>query len=274
MNIGVVGANGFVGKALCLKFIQTNNTVYAFYHQSDKNIPHGCKKIALQDKFDLGLDCLLIAIGNHSSNNQQYVQQLLTVHEIIHKIKFKKVVFVSSVEVYGESQHPIKENSCYNNPGNYGLSKIAQEFLIKSLENYVIIRPTYLYGNEMNSNSLLPMWLDKAKQKKVITVYGDGTRRQDYLHIDDFVELCWQIAQNSKTKDIVIAASGQSISNLELAQLICQHATGTKIEFVGSDFKYSSFYDVTHSKENYFWRSQRSIEQWIKSSIQDENFNL
>jgi len=267
MKIGIIGANGFVGRSLCSKYLSENNTVYAFFHNNNLLIPKGCVLIPLESDFNQNLDCLVITIGGHSCNLQQYLEQYLIIENIIKKFKYEKIIFISSVEVYGRHKNIISFDSCFNNPNMYGLSKICQEFLIKSTVNYLIIRPTYLFGKGMNENSLLPLWINNAQKKKEIVVYGDGNRKQDYLHIDDLTQLCW-LSTKIKTNNInVIAASGESISNIELAEEICNQIPTSKIKYFAEETTESSIFDISLTKKTFEWMPRYSIKDWLKETI-------
>lgn len=267
MTIGVVGANGFVGRSLCNTYLSENNTVFSFFHKNSSLIPNGCVKVPLESNFKQQLDCIVIAIGGHGFTHQHYLDQYLSIQKIINKYKYHKIIFISSTEVYGRNKNIIKVDSCFNNPNTYGLSKICQEFVIKSSPNYTIIRPTYLYGKGMNNNSLLPTWINAAKDKLEVVVYGDGKRQQDYLHIDDLSQLCWLSTINSVKNNIVIAATGKSISNYEIAKEICNNVSGAFVKFLGDDHTESSQFDVSHTHTSYNWTPKHSIKEWLKENI-------
>jgi UDP-glucose 4-epimerase len=264
MKVGVIGANGFVGRSLCSKYLIENNTVFAFFHKKTSLIPKGCILIPIDSSFNEKMDCIVIAIGGHAYNHEQYLDQYLLIKKIITTFKFVKIIFISSVEVYGRNENRISINSCFNKPNMYGLSKICQEFLIKSVENYTIIRPTYIYGDGMNENSLLPIWINKAKNKEEIVIYGDGKRKQDYLHIEDLTQLCW-LSTIKKNKNItVIAATGNSISNMDLAISISNKFSGSTIKYYGEDNTESSLFDVEFTKNKYDWIPEYSLLDWLK----------
>lgn len=267
MNIGIIGANGFVGRSLCSKFLSENNTVYAFFHKNYLLIPNGCVLIPIVSNFIQNLDCLVIAIGGHSSSHQQYLDQYLLIENIIKNFKYDKIIFISSVEVYGKNKNIISVDTCFNNPNIYGLSKICQEFLIKSTINYLIIRPTYLFGKGMNENSLLPFWINNAKNNNEIVVYGEGKRKQDYLHIDDLTQLCWLSTIKKTDNYTVIAASGESISNIELAKEICRNISDSKIKYFGEDTSESSMFDISLTQKKFDWIPKHSIKNWLKEII-------
>jgi UDP-glucose 4-epimerase len=264
MKIGVVGANGFVGRSLCSKFLSEQNTVFAFFHKFSELIPKKCLLIHIEADFNEKLDCIVIAIGGYNCNYQQYLEQYLLIEKIIRTIKFDKIIYISSVEVYGRNKKIISVNCCFNNPNAYGLSKICQEFLIKSVEDYTIIRPTYLFGNGMNQNSLLPTWINMAKDKLDIVVYGDGKRKQDYLHIDDLTELCWLSILNDVRNSVVIAATGESVSNDEIAKEISNNASNSHVKYSGVDNTESSQFDISFTQELFNWTPKNSVKKWLK----------
>jgi UDP-glucose 4-epimerase len=264
MKIGVIGSNGFLGRSLCLKFLKEDCIVYAFFNKNTESIPNGCNLIPLNTTFNENLDSLFISIGGHNCSYDQFLDQYLLINNIIKNIKFNKIFFISSIEVYGINKNKISINSCFYNPSSYGLSKLSQEFLIKSLDNYIIIRPTYLFGEKMNKNSLIPMWIDKAKNNKTIQVYGEGDRKQDYLYIGDLVELCWLVLNKNKKNITLIAATGKSTSNIDIAKEINEKFRGTNLQKIGKDYTLSTYIDIDYTKKMYLWSPKISIIDWLK----------
>lgn len=276
MTIGVVGANGFVGRSLCEKFISNGIDIVAFYNKDSSLIPENCKKYSITEIYDVrGIDILIISIGSHASKYEEFISHLLILNSIICKLNFKKIIFISSVSVYGENNNTVSVNSCYNNPSSYGLSKICQEFIIKSFKDYTIIRPTYIYGNGMNENSLLPFWIKSAKENREIAVFGDGKRKQDYLHIDDLTDLCLFSVLKPINNNIVIAATGNSISNIEIANYISSCVPDLKIKFMDSDNdKLSSLFDIANTTNSYNWAPKKNVYDWLKTHFNNEGINI
>jgi UDP-glucose 4-epimerase len=262
MKIGIVGANGFVGSHIVNFLLSTENQVYAIYRGDSKRIDNNAIKVHINDIDKINYDCLIIAIGNHSSSHQEFLDQYNLIQFIINSCSFDRVIFISSSEVFGRHEEIIIPNSSFNNPTNYGLSKISQEFLVKVVKKSTIIRPTYLYGNGMNDNSLLPIWINKSKIEKQIKVFGDGSRAQDYLHIHDLCTLISEVISSDKT-GVVLAASGISITNLQLAEMIANHFTGTTISLFGKDTMLSSKFDISLTIENYDWLPRMDLLNWI-----------
>lgn len=273
MNVGIIGSNGFVGRNLCVEFLKANDTVFAFYHHEKSLIPEGCLIQPINESFNTKLDVLLVCIGSHASTYSDYLSQLTLLNNLVKQIEFSKIVFISSIAVYGNHDNIIHDQSSYNNPGLYGMAKLAQEFIVKQCTNYSIIRPTYLYGNGMAVNSLLPKWVSDAIKEKKIVIYGNGLRKQDYLHIDDLASLC-RLAANYTANNTVIAATGKSITNLQLAQEISQYIPDVEIHFTGQDTASSFEFDITKTSEMYNWEPKVSIKDGLARFLSNENINI
>lgn len=275
MKIGIIGANGFIGSSLCKMYINKGYEVFAFYNQNTNAIPDGCKIFSIESIPDINFDYVLISIGSHGLNHKDYLNQYSFLERLLNKIKFIKIIFISSVEVFGKNHDVINQQSSFVQPSIYGQSKLSQEFLVKSFNNFLIIRPTYIYGTGMNQNSLIPIWSKFANEKREIIIFGDGQRKQDYLHIDDLTNLCFLATITEKeTNNIIIAATGNSVSNYEIAKEISDNIPNTIIKFKGDDKTSSLKFDVCETQLLYGWKPKISIKEGIYEYIKNENFNF
>ncbi len=273
MRVGILGANGFLGRNLCEKYLKNGTHVCAYYHQNKDLIPKGCEILPYQQIFNSALDCLIISIGGHDSSHNEFLDQYQLLYSLIKNGRFKKIILFSSVEVYGNHTMPIQVDTCFNAPKIYGLSKLAQEFLVKSCDSFSIIRPTYIYGIGMKRNSLIPIWVENAIRRGELYVYGDGQRVQDYLHIDDLCDLCIEVS-NKDINDIIIAASGSSTSNHQVAEYIKNTILGSSIKYIGTDGSPSFKFDISKTVDTYSWLPKVTLELGLKNYIDHENSNL
>jgi UDP-glucose 4-epimerase len=273
MNIGIIGANGFIGSHLCAAHLREGNAVVAICNTNSQSVPQGCTIVSFENAGEIFFDQLFIAIGSHAASHEEFIKQHVFLQQVIATLKFGRIIFISSIAVYGNHSTPINIDSCYCNPSLYGQAKLAQEFLIKSSTNYVIIRPTYIYGIGMGKNSLLPIWVQHALTNSKIMVYGNGARRQDYLHVDDLVRLC-VIAGKKDGNHTVIAATGKSYSNKILAETIALQLPGTAVEYCGEDSSASFEFDVTATIDRYQWHATTNFETGLKNYIQHANSGL
>ena len=87
------------------------------------------------------------------------------------------------------------------------------------------------------------------------------------MHIDDFSQLCWLTTINNISNNIVIAASGESITNAELAIEISQKFPDSIVKYKGEDKTNSYVFDVSGTQKLYDWSPKISIKDWLKKSI-------
>ncbi len=126
------------------------------------------------------------------------------------KAKIKKFIFSSSGgAIYGNQRKKfLSENDLSNPISPYAISKLTIEkymeyYRINHGLNYLIIRYSNPYGpgqNVVGSQGIIPIFLNLIKQKKPITIFGDGENTRDYIFISDAIENTKKLAFRQKTK--------------------------------------------------------------------------
>jgi nucleoside-diphosphate-sugar epimerase len=177
-----------------------------------------------------------------------------------------RIVFSSSVSVYAQDGLPKTETSNQGCNQPYGLSKLWAEQHIQNQSNYAIVRFSSLYGPRMNETTLIPRYCKQAMEDNVIQVWGDGNRKQDYLHVDDACAIL-QSAMISTANGIFLGTNGESCSNNEIAEIIAGE-TGAKIQWVNQDNSVSSIFDNTITRSQLNWKPSVEIEDGIKQYLE------
>jgi GDP-L-fucose synthase len=153
----------------------------------------------------------------------------------------RKLLFLGSSCIYPKlAPQPIKEESLLsgfleqtNEP--YAIAKIAgiklcQAYAREYGANFISAMPTNLYGPNDNfdliSSHVLPALLRKAhtakkEGKRELVVWGSGTPRREFLHVDDLAGACLFLLEKYDSPEIVNVGRGEDISIRELAELIC-----------------------------------------------------
>jgi GDP-L-fucose synthase len=151
-----------------------------------------------------------------------------------------KLLFLGSSCIYPNfSPQPLKEEyllSGYLEPTNqsYAIAKIAGIEMCDAYRtqyncNFIAAMPTNLYGPNDNydlaTSHVLPALLRKiitAKRNQTpsVTLWGTGTPRREFLHVDDFADACHFLVQHYDEPGLVNVGCGVDITILELAQLI------------------------------------------------------
>lgn len=126
------------------------------------------------------------------------------------KAKIRKFIFSSSGgAIYGNQNKKFfseEDIPCPISP--YAISKLTIEKYLEYYRlnhglEYLIIRYSNPFGpgqNIVGSQGIIPIFLNLIKQKKPITVFGDGENIRDYIFIDDAIENTKKLVFRKKTK--------------------------------------------------------------------------
>ena len=113
------------------------------------------------------------------------------------KHNVRKLVFTSSMAVYGSGKPPFTEDSPLNPIDPYGVAKLAVEQDIAlawkqfGLE-YTIVRPHNVVGIYQNIwdryRNVIGIWIRQVLEGKPITIFGDGTQKRAFSDIRYYLE--------------------------------------------------------------------------------------
>ena len=91
--------------------------------------------------------------------------------------------------------------------------------------------PTNLYGPgdnfDLHSSHVLPALIRKAHEAKIagsdrMVIWGTGTPRREFLHVDDLADACVFLMKAYSDADPVNVGSGEDIAVLDLARLVAE----------------------------------------------------
>jgi nucleoside-diphosphate-sugar epimerase len=259
-SVAIVGANGFLGKYLVAAFHQKGYSVVAVYNKSLTSI--GLDQVSWISwtdflKGDCTVDTIvysasIIPYGTMNEKNDEMLKvNAMQVDDIYQLYPHVHFIYISSVSIYASSQNPILENSPWRPQNAYAETKLAGELLSKKFERNAILRCSSIYGEGMKSNTFIPRCIDQAKKSGVIVLYGDGSRRQNYIHALDVANMCALIPDGAEIGEYLAVAS-ESLDNLSIATAIGE-GLSAQVQFTGEDESPSFYYDarITYQKLNY-----------------------
>ena len=154
----------------------------------------------------------------------------------------KKLLFLGSSCIYPKfAPQPMKEEHLLTGelePTNewYAIAKIAGIKMCQAYRrqygfNAISLMPTNLYGPGDNFNlensHVLPALIRKfhdAKElgKDHVEIWGTGTPRREFLHVDDMADATVYLMQHYNEEQFVNVGVGEDISIKELAQIVKQ----------------------------------------------------
>jgi GDP-L-fucose synthase len=151
-----------------------------------------------------------------------------------------KLLFLGSSCIYPKlASQPMAEDSLLTGPLEptnewYAIAKIAG---IKMCQAYrkqygfdaIAAMPTNLYGPgdnfDLENSHVLPALIRKFHEAKLagdseVTVWGTGSPRREFLHVDDLADACVFLMENYSSGEIVNVGWGKDISIAELAEAV------------------------------------------------------
>ena len=181
--------------------------------------------------------------ANNTYRAEFIYDNLMIEANIIHAAylnKVTKLLFLGSSCIYPKmAPQPLKEEyllSGYLEPTNqpYAIAKIAGIEMCDSYRlqygcNFISAMPTNLYGTNDNyhpeNSHVLPalirrIVLAKKNNEPTVTIWGTGTPRREFLHVDDLADACYFLLQNYSEQGLVNIGCGTDVSIKELAELI------------------------------------------------------
>ena len=185
----------------------------------------------------------------------------------------KKLVFLGSSCIYPKmAKQPITEDELLaghleTSNDAYAIAKIAGIRMCRAYRqqygfNAISLMPTNLYGPndnfDHNSSHVLPALISKfhgslEKSKHwVVKLWGDGSPKREFLHVDDLAEACYTCMQDYEGDEHINVGTGEDVTIKELAETI--------VDVVG----YRNDYEWDTSKPNGTQRKVLNVDK-IKS---------
>ena len=197
-----------------------------------------------------------------------------TTNLLWHCAKFgvDKIVYVSSSMVYGDFKDGTKEDSMTKPMNIYGEAKLTGERLTKLFAkrdrfNYVIVRPSGVYGPGDLPDRVVSKFFSQAMQNETITLHN-GRNKVDFTYIDDAVDGIVKAALTPIANVSFNITQGNSTSLHDLANMIIETTKSTSdIEDIGDHALYPSrgTLDISRAKDLLGYTPKHTLEQGLKN---------
>jgi UDP-glucose 4-epimerase len=202
----------------------------------------------------------------------------------------RKVVFASSGgTVYGRPQGvPIAEDHPANPITSYGIVKLAVEKYLGLFEHlhdldYAALRISNPYGPYQDpggQQGVIPVFLNRLRTGRPVTIWGDGSVVRDYLYVSDLVEALKLAARADLGRKVLNVGSGRGTSLNELIAIIAR-VTGERPEVryvAGRSLDVpANVLDVARVREELGWRPRTGLDEgivstwdWVRTLAQDD----
>lgn len=229
-------------------------------------------------------------IGANSNYPAPFIYDNLMIQSNIidaaRKFGVKKLLFLGSSCIYPKMcEQPIKEEYLMTGPleptnDAYAIAKIAGIKMCQAYRkqygfNAISVMPTNLYGPndnfELESAHVLPALIRKFHEEKDrVVLWGDGSARREFLHVDDLAEACFTCMKDYDSSEIINVGTGEDVTIKELSGIISKI-----VGFSGQTFWDTSKPNGTPRKlldvskiKSLGWTPRTSLEKGIESTYE------
>ena len=213
-----------------------------------------------------------------------------TVVHAAHLFGVKRLLYLGSSCIYPrEAPQPMREEALLTSPLEptneaYSLAKIAGIKLCQAYRkqygcDFISAMPTNLYGPhdnfDLESSHVLPAMIRKFHDAKIagrsdVTLWGTGTPRREFLHVDDLADACYFLMTHYNRAEHINVGTGEDLSIRELAEQIRDvvHPTAQIVFDTGKpDGTPRKLLDVTRLHE-LGWKHRTSLREGIATTYE------
>jgi GDP-L-fucose synthase len=232
--------------------------------------------------------------ANDTNRGEFIYDNLMIQSNVIHQSfvhGVSKLLFLGSSCIYPKfAPQPLKEESLLNGllePTNepYAIAKIAGIKMCQAYRsqygcNFISLMPTNLYGPndnyDLKNSHVLPALIRKmfdAKEKNSpnVVVWGTGSPKREFLHVDDLADACVFLMEKYNSPEIINVGTGVDLSIRDLAYLI-----RSEVGYEGEIVFDANYPDGTPKKQldtskinDLGWSSRITLEEGIRQVCKD-----
>jgi GDP-L-fucose synthase len=182
-------------------------------------------------------------LANNTYRADFLYENLMIQNNVIHqsyKNGVRKLMFLGSSCIYPKmAPQPLKEEYLLTGelePTNepYAIAKIAGIKMCDAYRqqygcNFVSVMPSNLYGPhdnyDLQTAHVLPALIRKfhtavKKNEPAVAVWGTGTPRREFLHVDDLAQACLFLMLSYNESGFINVGSGSDVSIIELVEML------------------------------------------------------
>lgn len=239
-KISVIGGAGFIGTSLCERFIKSDQNFEIIDLNISKKFPNYSKYGDVREIDSLREaitgDLVINLAAVHSDDvldislyQKTNVLGASNITKICAEKKIKKIIFTSSVAVYGFAKPDADERTILNPFNHYGKSKLEAEQIFKdwhfaNLNNsLIILRPTAIFGvgNRGNIYNLFKL----INSKKFIMI-GNGENKKSIAYVENFSAFIEMSVNINSQCEIINYIDQPNLTMNELVSLVSMKLRG------------------------------------------------
>ena len=247
-RIYVAGHRGLVGSAIVRALRQRgySELVLKTHSELDLTCQADVRRFFATERPEVVVMAAARVGGIHANNSQPalFIRDNLLIQDNVIDAAYRsgvgKFVFLGSSCIYPKlAPQPIKEEFLLTGPLEptnewYAIAKIAGVKMCQAYRrefgfNAISLMPTNLYGPgdnfDLQNSHVLPALIRRFHEAKVrgdesVTVWGTGTPRREFLHVDDLADAVLYLLHSYEGESIVNVGWGEDVAIRELAEIV------------------------------------------------------
>ena len=247
-SIFVAGHRGLVGSAIVRKLASLGYRRVMYATRDELDLRH---QSAVMSWFEQRRpEYVYLVAGTvggilaNSTRPAEFLYDNLMIHatviEAAYRFECSKLLYLGSSCIYPRAaDQPISEDALLTGPLEptneaYAIAKIAGIKMCQSYRqqygcNFISAMPTNLYGPndnfDLETSHVLPAMIRKFHDAKLrgerdVVIWGTGTPRREFLHVDDLAEACVFLMDTYDGVGHVNIGTGEDLTIRELAETV------------------------------------------------------
>ncbi len=180
----------------------------------------------------------------NSTRPAEFIYDNMMIHATVvhaaHLFPVRRLLYLGSSCIYPrECPQPMKEEHLLSGPleptnESYAIAKIAGIKLCQAYRrqygcDFISAMPTNLYGPndnfDLNASHVLPALIRKfhdakAEGRREVVIWGTGTPRREFLHVDDLADACVFLMRHYDAPEHINVGTGDDLTIRELAETV------------------------------------------------------
>lgn len=215
MNIVITGASGFIGKHLLKRLEITSPDLYIFSREQ-----------SMEGLIRFNPDVIYHLAGEIYKEDEMFESNISLTYRLLEASRkmtnLKAFVAIGSSSEYGRKDKPMSEEDFLDPTTMYEATKGAASLLCQTFAReygvpVMVARPFSLYGKFEPMLRFIPTIIRSLLKKDTINI-SPGVH--DFIHIDDFIDGLFLLAENPQPGEIYNFGSQVQTSNHDLVTLI------------------------------------------------------
>jgi len=211
----------------------------------------------------------LAAKSSPASSSEIIESNIIFLKRLIEKAEnenIKELIFFSAASVYGNGNHgDVTEETAFDSPNIYGLSKALGEELLKDSKLNVIVLRLPAILAPANTTNIISRWHKMLLNNEDVTLKNSSKLFNNFISIESIFDFIREF-EFKKKFDVVNLAAKKEMTIKEIVHMMARELESKSLITDGGDSPFFSI-DTTKAKINYGFSpesSQKAILSWLQ----------